>query len=94
MKNAAIIEYSQNKEKIKAIAPVHRQYFRGFLEDGQLRAAGPLADDAGATWVLEVETTEEAEEIIKSDPHFAAGVFVKWQIRPLAYWSAKEAKGE
>ncbi len=93
MKIAAIIEYAQDKEKIKAIAPVHRQYLRGFLENGQLRAAGPFAGHAGALWILEVETTEEAEEIIKADPYAAAGVFVKWQIRPLSYWSAKEAKG-
>ena len=93
MKIAAIIEYSQDKEKIKTVAPAHRLYLRSFLENEQLRAAGPLADDKGALWVLEVETVEEAETIIKGDPYFTAGVFLKWQILPLAYWSAKQAKG-
>ena len=93
MKIAAIIEYALGNEKLKTIAPAHREYLRGFLENEQLRAAGPLADDAGALWVLEVEGLDEAETIIKGDPYFAAGVFVKWQLHPLAYWSAKEAKG-
>jgi uncharacterized protein YciI len=93
MKIATIMECSQDKDKIKAFAAAHRQYFRDFLDNGQLRVAGPLTDNAGALWILEVETTEEVETIIKGDPYFTAGVFVKWQIIPLAYWSAKEAKG-
>ena len=93
MKIATLIEYSQDKDKIKAFAAAHREYFRGFLDNGQLSAAGPIADSAGALWILEVENTEEVETIIKGDPYFTAGVFVKWQIIPLAYWSAKEAKG-
>ena len=94
MKVAAIIEYLQDKEKIKATFQEHRMYLRTFLENGKLRAAGPFADDAGTLWVLEVETVEEAEDIIKGDPFVSAGVFLSWKIRPFAYWSAKESKGK
>ncbi len=52
MKFAAIIEYAQNTDEAKAIHPAHREYLRSFLDNGQLRAAGPFADDAGALWVL------------------------------------------
>ena len=93
MKFAVLIEYHPDKEKIKSVAPAHRQYLRGFLHDEQLRAAGPLADAAGALWILEVEASEEAEKVVKGDPYFEAGVTTRWQIFPLAYWSAKEAKG-
>jgi uncharacterized protein YciI len=93
MKIATLIEYSKDQDKIKAIAAAHREYFRGFLDNGQLRAAGPLADHAGALWILEVQNTDEVEAIIKGDPYFTAGVFLTWRIIPLAYWSAKEAKG-
>ena len=93
MKIATLIEYSQDQDKIKVTAAAHRQYFRRFLDNGQLYAAGPLAENAGALWILEVENTEEVETIIKGDPYFGVGVFVTWQIIPLAYWSAKEAKG-
>ena len=52
----------------------HGTYLRTFLEDGQLRAAGPFADDAGALWVLDADNAEAAEEIVKGDPLVDAGV--------------------
>ena len=52
MKFAAIIEYGDDKDGLKANHAAHRTYLRTFLENGQLRAAGPFADDAGALWVL------------------------------------------
>ena len=92
MKFVAIIKYG-DKEKVKASHLVHREYLRQFLENEQLRAAGPFADDEGALWVLEAETAEAAEEIVKGDPYVEAGAIVSWKIRPLAYWSAQQAKG-
>ncbi len=93
MKFAAIIEYAPDQKKLQAEHAAHREYLRRFLENGQLRAAGPFADDAGALWVLDAETAEAAEAIVQGDPYVAAGVLVRWQIRPFAYWSAQEAKG-
>ena len=93
MKFVTVIEYGPDKEKLKANHPAHRKYLRQFLENGQLRAAGPLADDAGALWVLEAEDTETINEIVKGDPLVAAGVITSWAVRPLAYWSAQEARG-
>ena len=86
-KFAAIIEYGGDKERLKAHHPAHRAYLRTFLDSGQLRAAGPFADDAGALWVLDADTAEAAERIVE------AGVITGWTIRPIAYWSAREAKG-
>ena len=93
MKFAAIIEYGDNKDGLRSNYPAHRTYLRTFLENGQLRAAGPFAEDAGALWVLDADTVEEAEAIIKGDPLVGAGVITSWKIRPIAYWSAQEAKG-
>ena len=93
MKVVAIIEYTGSREQEQATHKAHREYLRQFLTNEQLRAAGPFADDAGALWVLEVETVEEAEQIVKEDPFVEAGVIVSWKIRPLAYWSALAAKG-
>jgi uncharacterized protein YciI len=92
MKFVAIIEYGDT-ERVRAFQPVHREYLRRFLENEQLRAAGPFADDAGALWVLDAETAEAAEEIVKGDPYVEAGAIVSWKIRPLSYWSAQQAKG-
>ena len=93
MKFVAIIEYGQDRVKIINFYSAHRDYLRRFLENGQLRAAGPFADDAGALWILDAETAQAIEEIVKADPYVAAGVIVSWQIRPLAYWSAQPEKG-
>ena len=92
MKFVAVIEYG-DKEKVRALHLAHREYLRQFLENEQLRAAGPFADDEGALWVLEAETAEAAEKIVKGDPYVEAGAIVSWKIRPLAYWSAQQAKG-
>ena len=93
MKFAAIIEYGEDKAGLKANHPAHRAYLRTFLENGQLRAAGPFADEAGALWVLDADSAEAAEEIVRGDPLVEAGVITSWTIRPMAYWSAQEAKG-
>ena len=93
MKYAAIIEYGDDKDRLKANHSAHRSYLRTFLESGQLRAAGPFAEDAGALWVLDAESGEAAGEIVRGDPLVAAGVITSWTIRPIAYWSAQEAKG-
>ena len=93
MKFAAIIEYGDDKDGLKAGHAAHRAYLRTFLASGQLRAAGPFADEAGALWVLEAASAEAAEKIIRGDPLVGAGVVTSWRIRPLAYWSAQDAKG-
>ncbi len=93
MKVAAIIEYVQDREQVKAIWPAHRAYLRSFLDAGKLLAAGPFVDESGALWVLDVETVEEADEIVKGDPFVAAGAITGWKVRPFAYWSAQESKG-
>ena len=93
MKFAAIIEYGKDQDSLKANHSAHRIYLRTFLENGQLRAAGLFADDAGALWVLDADTAEAAEAIVKGDPLVAAGVITSWQVRPLAYCSAQAAKG-
>ena len=93
MKFVATIEYGGDKDALKANHPAHRAYLREFLENGQLWAAGPFADDAGALWVLDADSADAVEKIVKTDPLVAAGVITSWTIRPLAYWSAQEAKG-
>lgn len=69
MKSAAIIEYGQDKEKVQSLHQAHREYLRRFLENGQLRAAGPFADDEGALWVLDAETVQAVDEIVQGDPY-------------------------
>jgi uncharacterized protein YciI len=94
MKFAVTIEYNGDAEKVKATHAAHREYLRRFLENGQLRAAGPFKDAAGCFWVMEAENETTVETIVKADPFFQAGIILGWKLYPLAYWSAQAAKGE
>lgn len=82
MKFAALIEYVQDREKIEAIRPSHREYLRSLLGKGQLAISGPCTDGWGAIIVYEASSAEEAETFLKGDPFHAGGVFVRWTIRP------------
>ncbi len=82
MKFAAIIEYSQDKAKIAAVRPVHRQYLAGLKEKGQLAASGPFTDDSGALIVYEAASAEEAEQILRGDPFHQNGIFLRYVLRP------------
>ncbi len=82
MKFAAIIEYLQDKEKIAAVRPTHRQYLASLKAKGQLAASGPFTDDSGALIVYEAESAAEAERLLQGDPFHANGIFLKWVLRP------------
>ncbi|MBY0458523.1 MAG: YciI family protein [Gemmataceae bacterium] len=82
MKYAAVIEYSQDQELVNAHRPAHRAYLTSLIEKNQLFASGPTDDGFGAIIVYEAETPEAVESLMKADPFFAAGVFVKWTVRP------------
>jgi uncharacterized protein YciI len=81
MKYAAIIDYLQDKEKVDAIRPVHRQYLATLKANGQLAASGPFTDGSGALIVYEAASAEEAEALLKGDPFHANGIFLRWQLR-------------
>ena len=93
MKSMTIVEYGPDSQKIKMMHPAHHEYWKQFLDNGQLRAGGPLADDAGALWVIEAENVAAIDEMIKGDPYADAGLITSWKVRPLAYFSAREAVG-
>ena len=82
MKYAAVIEYSQDKAKVEAARPAHRAYLTSLVEKNQLLASGPFEDGYGALIVYEADSLEEAEALLQGDPFHAAGVFIKWTVRP------------
>jgi uncharacterized protein len=82
MKFAASIEYLQDTAVVETHRPAHRAYLTSLLEQGKLFASGPYADGSGALIVYEADTPEETDALMKADPFHAAGVFVKWTVRP------------
>lgn len=82
MKFAAVIEYIQDKAKIAEVRPAHRQYLAALKANGQLAVSGPFTDDSGALIVYEADSAAAAEKLLQGDPFHAAGVFVKYVLRP------------
>lgn len=82
MKWAAVISYLQDPAVVGSHRPNHRAYLTSLLEAGKLVIAGPFTDDSGALIVYEAEDLAEAEDLIRNDPFHAAGVFLKWDVRP------------
>jgi uncharacterized protein YciI len=82
VKYAALIEYSQDQALVSAHRPAHRAYLTSLIEKNQLFASGPTEDNYGALIVYEADTPEAVEALIKADPFHAAGVFLKWTVRP------------
>lgn len=82
MKFAALIEYSQDQALVSAHRPAHRAYLTSLIEKNHLFASGPTEDGYGALIVYEADTPEAVDALIKADPFHAAGVFLKWTVRP------------
>jgi uncharacterized protein YciI len=82
MKFAAIIEYARDKDLIGRVRPNHRAYLASLRAQGQLAASGPFTDDSGALIIYEAGSPEEAERLLRGDPFFQNGVFVRFQLRP------------
>lgn len=82
MKYAASIEYSQDKALVEGARPRHRAYLTSLIEKNQLFASGPYEDGSGALIVYEADSPEGVDTLMKADPFFEAGVFLKWTIKP------------
>ncbi len=82
MKYAAVIEYSQDQELVGTHRPAHRAYLTSLIEQNKLFASGPTEDGFGAIIVYEADTPDAVEALMKDDPFFKAGVFVRWTVRP------------
>ena len=82
MKYATVIEYITDKEKVEAARPAHRAYLTSLVEKNQLFASGPFEDGYGALIIYEADSAEAVEALMKADPFHAAGVFVRWTVRP------------
>jgi uncharacterized protein len=81
MKFATVFRY-ENKEKIADVRPAHREYLGQLHADGKLHTAGPFTDDSGSLIVYEVETEQEARDLIEDDPFNEAGIFASYAIKP------------
>jgi uncharacterized protein len=78
---ATVFRY-ENKEKIPEIRPAHREYLGKLHAEGKLHTAGPFTDDSGSLIVYDVETEQEAKDLIEADPFHEEGIFASYAIKP------------
>ena len=93
MKYIVVIDYNGDAESIKDNGQAHHDWLNQFLQNGSLFAAGRRSGNAGSIWVMEAESSQSVEEIIKDDPFTSAGIVTSWKIFQLSNWSSKEFKG-
>ncbi len=79
---AALIEYGPDKDKIIEVRPSHRVYLAELKDAGKLVVAGPFRDFKGGWIVYDVNEESEVDGLIRNDPFFKSGVFVKWNVYP------------
>ena len=82
MKWAAVIEYTPDAAKVEAHRPAHRAYLTQLHQAGRLACSGPFTDEPGALIVYEADAREEVDDLMRNDPFYGAGVFVRWTVRP------------
>jgi uncharacterized protein len=75
------VTYTDDKEKLLAVRPTHREFLKGLLAKGQLFQAGPLGDDTGGIAIYDAADQAEAEAIFATDPYSINGIAVKSSIR-------------
>lgn len=77
---------SQSDEEKKRLQMGHLQNIRDMAMSGKLQVAGPFAGDIDlrGIFILDVESEEEAWELIKKDPAYQAGKF-EYEVYP--WWT-------
>lgn len=64
---------------------IHMQAHLSFLETlgPKMLAAGPLLDEGsgqGGLWLVEADTTDQVEQMIRDDPFYPTGLRQSWRI--------------
>lgn len=78
-----MFRYVEDAALVSEHRPEHREYLQTFLERGELLAAGPLGEPgpAGGLLLLQVESADRVEEILKGDPFYTQGVITEHMVQ-------------
>lgn len=66
--------YTQDREKLAAARPKHRDYLRALVDQGRVGAAGPWADDSAGFAIYQVADRAELDRLLAEDPYTTEGV--------------------
>jgi uncharacterized protein len=73
--------YVDDREKLLAVRPVHRDYLGRLAKEGVVLAAGPNADDTGGIVLFDVADAAQLDQIVAEDPYVAEGVLAERTVR-------------
>jgi uncharacterized protein YciI len=73
--------YVEDRDKLLAVRPKHRDYLRGLAADGIVVAGGPWGDDSGGFAVYQVEDRAQLDRLLADDPYTIEGVSAGRDIR-------------
>lgn len=61
----------------------HIEHLRGLSRRGRLLLCGPFADDSGAFLLLETDSMEQAESIVRDDPFIRREYYRSFEVHEL-----------
>jgi uncharacterized protein len=65
--------YVEDRGKLTAARLRHREYLRGLVDEGQVVAGGPWADDSAGFAIYRVEDRAELDRPLAEDPYTTEG---------------------
>jgi uncharacterized protein YciI len=92
-----IIHFHDDMDADPGIRPRFMQQHLAFLSENKavIRAAGPLKEQDGAVnsglWLVDVETVDQAWELVKADPFWPTGLRDTVEIK---HWAQVFADGQ
>lgn len=66
--------YVEDRAKLVASRPRHRDYLRALAGQGKVGAAGPWADDSAGFAIYQVADRAELDRLLAEDPYTIDGV--------------------
>ncbi|MGH3759553.1 YciI family protein [Actinophytocola sp.] len=66
--------YTDDREKLAAARPRHRDYLGRLVDEGTVTAAGPWADDSAGFAIYRVADRAELDRLLDADPYTTGGV--------------------
>jgi uncharacterized protein YciI len=66
--------YVDDRDKLRAVRPKHREYLLGLVDQGHVLLAGPWADDHGGFIVYQVDDRAQLDRFLAEDPYTTEGV--------------------
>lgn len=73
--------YIEDRSRLLATRPRHRDYLRRLAEHGQVLAGGPFADDSAGFAVYQVTDSAELDRLLTADPYTVEGIAAERIVR-------------